>query len=260
MDRISQIDNWSGYIVNDFDPALAPASVVIDVGCGEGSQLAGFAAQGHRAFGVDFEPLVSDPVVRSRLILARAEALPFRDGCADAVLIKVVLPYTDDRRTMAEISRVLKHNGRCILVGHGVGYSLRYALQVSEWRRTAYACRTLLNSALFFVSGRRLPGFLGDTITQTNHRLNWLYRRNGLALVSETPSPRFLGLPVFIYHEIRKVAPVPRSSPASSHTAFRVAERHVIPEIRDFVRVCRAIRRYGVSGARKVNEHFSRTI
>jgi SAM-dependent methyltransferase len=201
---MSQIDDWSQYIVHDFEWALGSASVVIDIGCGEGLQLARFAADGHRAFGVDLEVSMPDPATKSRLVLARAEALPFADACADAVLIKVVLPYSDDVKAMAEISRVLRHEGRCMLIGHGLGYSLRYALQLSNLRRTFYGWRTLLNSAIFFLTGQRLPGFLGDTIMQTKRRLNWLYRRNGLSLISETPSPGFLGLPVFIYHETRK--------------------------------------------------------
>jgi ubiquinone/menaquinone biosynthesis C-methylase UbiE len=205
---MSQIDDWSQYIVHDLEFAPGSASVVIDIGCGEGSQLARFAANGHRAFGVDLKVLISDPATKSRLVLARAEALPFPDAFAGAVLIKVVLPYTDDIKAMAEISRVLTDRGRCMLIGHGPGYSLRYALQLSDLRRTFYGCRTLLNSAIFFLTGQRLPGFLGDTITQTKRRLNWLYRRNGLSLISETPSPGFLGLPVFIYHEIQKITPV----------------------------------------------------
>ena len=92
---------------------------------------------------------------------------------------------------------------------------MRYILQLSNWRRAVYGIRTLLNSAVFFVTGKRLPGFWGDTIMQTRARLKQLYRRNGLALEKDTPSPRFLGCPVFIYHNVRKTA-----APA---TAFRSA-------------------------------------
>jgi SAM-dependent methyltransferase len=200
------IDNWTRYILHGYDYALAPGSVVIDVGCGEGGQLAGFAERGHRAFGVDVKPEIADSSARRRVALGRAEALPFPDACADAVLVKVVLPYTDDRRAIAEISRVLKPGGRCFVIGHGPGYSLRYILQLSDWRRAVYGARTLVNSAIFFVTGKRLPGFWGDTIMQTRTRLKDLYRSNGLALETETPSPRFLGYPVFIYHDVRKAA------------------------------------------------------
>jgi SAM-dependent methyltransferase len=198
------VGEWDGYILEDYDYTFAPGSVVIDIGCGEGWQLTKLAGEGHLVAGIDLHPTHILPAVRSRVVQARAEALPFRDACADAVLIKVVLPYTDDRRTLEEIARVLKPDGRCILVGHGVGYFLRYLLQPAEWRNSVYGLRTIVNSAVFFSIGRRLPGFWGDTIVQTNPRLNRLYRRSGLTLSKETPSRRFLGFPVFLYHNIRK--------------------------------------------------------
>jgi SAM-dependent methyltransferase len=195
---------WDGYILEDYDYSFAPRSVVVDIGCGEGLQLANLAREGHFVAGIDLNPSRVLTSARSRIVQARAEALPFSDACADAVLIKVVLPYTDDRQALAEIARVLKPEGRCILVGHGIGYFLRYLFRPAEWRLTVYGLRTIVNSAVFFLTGRRLPGFWGDTIFQTSARLNRLYRNNGLALSTETPSRRFLGFPVFVYHDIRK--------------------------------------------------------
>lgn len=198
------MSEWEGYILEDFDYGFAPRSVVFDIGCGEGSQLTDLVARGSFVTGVDLNPSRASPAARSRIVQARAEALPFRDSSADGVLIKVVLPYTDDRKAIAEIARVLKPQGRCILTGHGIGYSLRYMSRPSDWRQAVYGLRTLVNSAAFFLTGRRLPSFWGDTIAQTSARLKRLYQANGLSLIAETPSPKFLGFPVFIYHEIRK--------------------------------------------------------
>jgi SAM-dependent methyltransferase len=195
---------WDGYILEDYPYAFADRSTIIDIGCGAGVQLAKLAGEGHFAVGVELNPSRVVAGARSRVVQARAEALPFRDCRADGVLIKVVLPYTDDRLAVAEIARVLKPGGRCILVGHGTGYSLRYLSRLSEWRVAAYGLRTIVNSAVFFSTGRRLPGFWGDTIVQTSKRLQRLYRRNGMELAAETPSRKFLGFPVFLYHEVRK--------------------------------------------------------
>jgi SAM-dependent methyltransferase len=198
------MSEWDGYILEDYPYGFAPGSVVIDIGCGEGAQLTKLAQEGNFAAGVELNPSRVFPAARSRVVQARAEDLPFRDGCADGVLIKVVLPYTDDRLAISEIARVLKPGGRCILVGHGTGYSLRYLLRPAEWRSALYGFRTIVNSVVFFLTGRRLPGFWGDTIVQTNRRLQKLYRRNGLTVATETPSRGFLGFPVFIYHDLRK--------------------------------------------------------
>lgn len=198
---------WDGYILEDYPYGFAPRSVVIDVGCGEGAQLEKLLSEGHFAAGVELNPERVLPAARSRVVQARAEALPFGDSCADGVLIKVVLPYTDDGQAIAEIARVLKPGGRCILVGHGTGYSLRYLTRFGEWRLAVYGLRTIVNSAVFFTTGRRLPGFWGDTIVQTGGRLRRLYRNNGLELTAEIPSRRFLRFPVFLYHELRKPTP-----------------------------------------------------
>jgi SAM-dependent methyltransferase len=197
---------WDGYILDDFDYPFAPRSVVVDIGCGEGRQLTTLLQAGHSAFGVDPNPARALPAIRPRVAQARAEALPFHSSSADAVLMKVVLPYTDDRLAISEIARILKPGGRCILVGHGVGYSLHYLLRWNDWRKQLYGARSILNSGLFFTTGKRLPGFWGDTICQTSARMKSLYRTNHLTLVKETPSRAFLGSPVFLYHEVLKEA------------------------------------------------------
>ena len=64
--------------------------------------------------------------------------------------------------------------------------------------------RALVNTAVYRLTGRRLPGFLCDTVNQSSRRLQQYYRRSGLELVAEHPSPQFAGAPVFIYHTIRR--------------------------------------------------------
>jgi SAM-dependent methyltransferase len=200
------MSEWDGYILDDFAYPFKPRSFVVDIGCGEGHQLSSLVAAGHSAFGIDPNPGRAIAAVRPRVAQARAEALPFQDSSADAVLMKVVLPYTDDRLAISEIARILKPGGRCILVGHGLGYSLHYLLRWNDWRTQVYGLRSILNSGLFFTTGKRLPGFWGDTIVQTSKRMRALYRANRLTLLKETPSRAFLGSPVFLYHEVLKEA------------------------------------------------------
>src|SRR5205085_6101666 len=95
---------------------------------------------------------------------ASAEELPLRSAAFDGVICKVVLPYTDEARTLSEISRVLRDGGIARICSHGAGYYLRYVLLSSDWRAKIYAVRTLINTCLYIVSRRRLPGCIGDTI------------------------------------------------------------------------------------------------
>ena len=55
------------------------------------------------------------------------------------------------------------------------------------------------------LTGRRLPGRFGDAVFITPERLAELYARHGFTLRTHTPSPTFLGLPVFIYHSVERV-------------------------------------------------------
>jgi hypothetical protein len=116
----------------------------------------------------------------------------------------VVLPYTDERRAIEEIARVLTKKGVALLYVHGLGYSLRYLLRPDSWKHSVYAARTIVNTVVYRLSGRRLPGFLGDTIFQSDRTLRRYYRSAGLTLLSTIPSGRFFGQPVFIGHVLRK--------------------------------------------------------
>src|SRR5262249_49481656 len=119
------------------------------------------------------------------------------------------LPYTDERAVVAEVARVLAPNGIAILITHGLGYSLRYLFWPDQWRHAVYGVRTILNTLVYRVLGRRFPG--GDTIFQSPGRMRRYYRNDGLTLEAERPSRSFAGQPVFFTHLLRKTAPLDRA-------------------------------------------------
>ena len=100
---------------------------------------------------------------------------------------------------------MLKPGASAHLCYHGVGYYLRYLLCASSLKLRFYGLRTLVNTWFYIVTERRVPGFLGDTLFQSRRRLARYYRQSGLSLQKESPSPSFLGCPVFIYHSVRKM-------------------------------------------------------
>ena len=159
------------------------------------------------AFGID----VDDGLLREcrrqglRVLKAFAEDLPVRTSSIDGLICKVVIPLTVEDRAVGEIARVLKRGGLGHLCVHGSGYSLRYLLRAPTWKLRFYGMRTLINTWLYATSGLRLPGFLGDTLYQSERRLAKYYRKTGLRLSRRTETRRFLGLPVFIYHTVEKV-------------------------------------------------------
>jgi SAM-dependent methyltransferase len=199
---------WPDYIVQDFSFAGFPRGArVLDLGFGGGDQIRELIARGCRAVGVEFNQALARAGRAGGLTVcqAAAEALPFASRAFDGVVCKVVIPYTDEARAVAEIARVLRPGGVAFVSFHGLGYSLRYLLTDGNWKRRAYGARAIANTMLYSLTGRRLPGFWGDTMYQSERRLRRYYQRTGLELMP-TPAPRFLGAPVFIYHRLRKTA------------------------------------------------------
>lgn len=96
---------------------------VLDVGCGFGSQMALLRERGWQTWGLDASgDLVN--YCRGRfadeegapLVVAVAEALPFRDGTFDRIVCQGSLDhFTKPREFMEEMARVLKPEGRAII-------------------------------------------------------------------------------------------------------------------------------------------------
>ena len=170
--------DWTGYLLDVDLTDFPPGARVLDLGCGGGTELHALAARGCIPTGVDIR-MLAEP----GFVCAAAEALPFRDGTFDGVLCKVMLPYTDERRTLAEIARVLRPGGTCRLSSHGLGYYVRYLLR-GRFLERIYAARTIVNTWLYRLTNRKL---MGDTVYQSPRQL------------PVHALSRFLGLPVFIY-------------------------------------------------------------
>jgi SAM-dependent methyltransferase len=200
---------WSAYLSPPPEMGhYPPGGLVIDIGCGDGEQLVRLRDAGCRSIGLELEARAAR-TCRSMgypVIIARAENLPLRDESCHGVLCKVVIPYTDERVAIQEIGRVLAPGGVAVLCLHGLGYFLRYLVkpEPSIWKLCLYGARTIVNTGVYRLFGRRLPGFLGDTLFQSEARMRRYYRDVGLRFESEVQSARFLGQPVFITHVVRK--------------------------------------------------------
>jgi len=198
---------WTGYLAEDFRFGEFPRdAVVLDVGFGTGEQMRHLAARGCLVIGIEVDHGLARQAQTMGLPVCRsvAEALPFKSESFDGIVCKVVLPYTDEALAVAEMSRVLKRGGLARVSYHGLGYSLRYLLTPGHWKRRFYAARVIVNTFVYRLTARRLPGFLGDTIFQSENRLRQYYAKAGLELLDRPYSASFGGAPVFIYHELRR--------------------------------------------------------
>jgi len=201
------MSEWQGYILEDYVFEFPAGAQVLDVGCGSGDQLIELQADGARVFGIDID-LGSLAECRRRglnVTAGQAEKLPFADASFDGILCKVALSYTDDRKTIAEFARILKPGGTAYIITHGAGYYLEYLFKNRSFVTRVYGLRSLVNTIAFSLTERRLPGFLGDTIYQSEKRLATIYAKVGFELQSGTTTRGPLGKPVFIYHKVLKV-------------------------------------------------------
>ena len=186
--------------------SFPPGSFVIDVGCGSGWTLQEHLARGGRGVGTEVDEwcLVEARSKDLDVVCAPAESLPFETGSADGVIFSGVLPFTEEDEAFAEIARVLRPGGRLEAYYIGAGFALRDLLVNRNVRKRYFGLRSLVNSVMMGVAGRKLPGKYGDTVYVTHRRLAELYARHGLILRAHTPSPSFLGQPVFIYHSAER--------------------------------------------------------
>lgn len=201
--------NWSPYFLADFSFCALPVrGIVADIGCGRGTELEGLGGNDCSAFGIDVDEgaLLECRSRGLRVLRAHAEQLPVRTACLDGAVCKVVVPYTDESRVLSEIARVLKPGGVGHFSYHGAGYYLRYLLAGRTLALRFYGLRTLFNTWLYALSGRRLPGLFGDTIYQSRRRLAKHYGNAGLRLRQNREAKTFYGWPVFIYHVVEKAA------------------------------------------------------
>jgi len=204
----AEVCEWAGYVADDFKFNAFPSGArVLDVGFGRGEQMRALAASGCRSVGIDVSPELVSGARKGGWCVCRAAAehLPFLDGAFDGLICKVVIPYTIEATVISEIGRVLRKGGIARVSYHGLGYSLRYLLTDRNWKRRVYGARVVVNTWLYSITGSRLPGFLGDTLYQSERRLRSYYKHAGLELVGAHPSARFFGACVFIYHTLRKI-------------------------------------------------------
>jgi len=91
--------------------------LVLDVGCGTGALAAELTVLG-RVTALDASADAAGFTRRRGLVrvcVGQAEALPFRSARFDAVAAVDVVEHVDDRRTLDEITRVLKPGGAALI-------------------------------------------------------------------------------------------------------------------------------------------------
>lgn len=180
-------------------------SHVADIGCGSGVHLRLLKEAGIDAVGVEVSEEKCHALKTEGLnvILADGMKLPFADGSFDGVICSVVAPYVDEEKLIAECSRILKTGGEMRSSYHGFGYAL-WMMSGGPVKNRFYGLRMLLNTACYRIAGRKISGWMGDTLCQSPRRLSIYYKKYGLHLTNQVVSSLYLRQPVIIYHNLIK--------------------------------------------------------
>jgi ubiquinone/menaquinone biosynthesis C-methylase UbiE len=186
---------------------------VLDIGCGAGQELLPFVEKkGAYAVGIDIgaelgrigRATADNFECRDKMSFSRAkgEQLPFANESFDLVLCRIALPYMHNRRTLAEVARVLKKGGKFILKTHAPMFFvalLRDRLKTLNPKQVAYPLICLFNGTVHNLTGRQFEGgfWEGKQVFQTRAFLEREFSKHGMRIEGTLPddniqSPSFL--------------------------------------------------------------------
>lgn len=170
---------------------------VLDAACGVGQWTLALAQYNREVVGADFSQnrlaigrrvLAANPGVSNvRFVRSDVHRLPFPAESFDAIFCYGVLMFLDERRAMAEFSRVLRPGGQIYICANGFGWSLSFIWKRGLLKRDpialALGVKGLADTWLF----KRLLGRNPVKNTYlTRNEINGIMRESGI-------EPRYVG-------------------------------------------------------------------
>lgn len=201
IDGIRQFRKWekAGTLRNCLQKLnLDNVTLYLDIGCGFGLPVLNY----FKAVNVNIFVGIDNSETRIRLanlfaiklgmeankrfIIAKAEELPFSDKTFDLITIELVLPYTDNKRAIREISRVLTDRGIAVFRLHSFAYYIHALPESRGIKETIYFVLCIMNSLYYFCTGIQIfPKMFGrGAVAQSVGRFKVLLKKHGLMMDS----------------------------------------------------------------------------
>jgi ubiquinone/menaquinone biosynthesis C-methylase UbiE len=134
-------EQYAPWMAGTLDYAGTRGLDVLDVGCGQGMDLIGYASAGAKVTGIDLTPRHAELAqmhlqafgLDGTVVVGDAEHMPFADDSFDRVSSNGVLHHTPDMNAaLREIRRVLRPRGEARIVLYN-RRSLHYAISQVWW-------------------------------------------------------------------------------------------------------------------------------
>ena len=200
LENFARKDAAEKYLLVDAVKDLKPQKV-LDLGCGAGQDVLPFVEKTDAfCVGLDYaaelgtvtKNVFGNDELKNRTAFVRSigEKIPFADASFDVVLCRVALPYMHNRRTIAEVARILKPNGVFLLKTHAPAFYfglLKARAKTRNPKQIAYPLICLTGSVWHQITGKQLTkGFwAGKEIFQTEAFIKSECAKNNLRIERE---------------------------------------------------------------------------
>lgn len=186
---------------------------VLDIGCGAGMEMLPFVERKNACcFGIDIGEelgIIGQEVKKGfdfenklNYLLSMGEELPFEDGSFDVVLCRISLPYMHNKKTIAEVSRVLRSGGVFLLKTHSLMFFvdlLKRRIKTLNPKKIAFPLLCIFNGTVHILTGKQFykDFWNGKQVYQTKGFLTKEFLKNNMKIEGTLPddnvlSPSFL--------------------------------------------------------------------
>ncbi|MEO8099702.1 MAG: class I SAM-dependent methyltransferase [Acidobacteriota bacterium] len=216
MSKPEPLNEYEDYLLQEWnqflaDPSRANATLeaaaglelrrVLDLGCGAGQEMLPLIRKGAFGVGLDYDA-GSGPVGKrmftpqeAAFLRGSGETLPFRDASFDVLVCRLAIPYMDNAKALAEMSRVLRPQGRLLLKIHAAPYYVRKVwtgIRNADPLFSIHALRVLAAGAVYTLTGKQAPaGLWTKEVFLSERLLKRELRKIGMEMRGTLPDTNF---------------------------------------------------------------------
>ena len=173
---------------------LTDGGIALEIGSGNGQWLIALAEEFDEVIGIEpLKPIrefskkkiCEYPKLSSKIkiVEASAENIPVKDGYVDTILCAGVFMFTEQKKTIAEISRILKKGGKVCITANGQGYFWKYIIdgfKYKSYEKMRYGIEGLVFTWKKWLTGKETKGWATSVSIR---EMKNIFKKNDLNLI-----------------------------------------------------------------------------